>query len=96
MLEVTATAQAGLFNVCHYMGYFKATVQTVETSSPDWGLLGGRIIKLSVYNAFTHEIEFVYDRGFGLDDLDKQGRRFLAAVVEHFDGARVPAEARHA
>lgn len=94
MLTITPEPQAGFFTVSDESFIAKAKVN--DTPSPDWGLLGGRIIKLDIRETnvgYYHETRvFNYDRGFDFDDLSIEGRRFLAAVVNYFDGVRQPAQ----
>jgi hypothetical protein len=88
MLTVTPDPEyQGLFTVSD--DAFTAKVQTVSAPSPDWGLLGGRIIKLTIYESHTEVPVFGYDRGFDHDGMGIAERHFLNAVVNHFDGVRV-------
>lgn len=95
MLTVTPSPELqGWFNCAD--GHFHAEVKVMDSPSP-YGLLAGRITKVAIYlETFMPMLVFNFDGNVDRDVLDISGRRFLAAVVEHFDGARVRKEEQHA
>ena len=55
-----------------------------DEPSAEYGLNGGRISKLTIYNDDTGEIEYNYDRGLDIDCETKETRDILNLAIGQY------------